>query len=199
MIFNSFKFLLFFIITFSLYWKVPEKFSKLVLLLANITFVWMFGLYCLVFAVILSFITFGIGCLLSQSIGRKVNSIFLYLGIVFSVLFLMFFKYDLFGRIGFHSIMMPIGISFYTFKNISYLVDAYKTGNYEKNLINYLNYSLFFPSFSAGPIIRYTDTVDLLSRRGDFNYDLAVAGTYRIVCGLFKKLVIAGHMTYYTE
>jgi D-alanyl-lipoteichoic acid acyltransferase DltB (MBOAT superfamily) len=120
---------------------------------------------------------------------------------------LMFFKYfnffiestqDLFNQIGFQAnlhvlqIILPVGISFYTFQTLSYSLDVYKGRvKPEQNFIAFLNYVSFFPQLVAGPIERATTFLPQFAQKKVFSYPQAVAGMRLILYGFFKKMVVA--------
>jgi alginate O-acetyltransferase complex protein AlgI len=97
------------------------------------------------------------------------------------------------------SIVLPIGISFYTFQTMSYTIDVYRRQvSYSKNLIDYLSYVTFFPQLIAGPIVRYIDVQNQLSYR-THSLDNVVEGFKRFTIGLSKKVLIANPMGYYAD
>ena len=98
------------------------------------------------------------------------------------------------------NVLLPIGISFYTFQTISYTIDVYrKTINPANNLINFAAYVSFFPQLVAGPIERARTLLPQFNRPRIFNYHLATEGLKQILWGLFKKLVIADNCAEYVN
>ncbi|MCX6257352.1 MAG: hypothetical protein NTW49_05580 [Bacteroidia bacterium] len=134
---------------------------------------------------------------------------YLIISIIVNILFLAVFKYavfitgnlnillQLFGGTGFTlpKILLPLGISFYTFRSISYLVDVYRR-NVEPELrfINYFHYILYFPVLAAGPIIRYK-AFAAEAGKSDFNRSKYSAGIERIILGLARKVLIANQLS----
>ena len=137
---------------------------------------------------------------------KKKAKAFLILGIMFNLLILGTFKYlDLiisqvntlshhnFGTV--FNFVIPIGISFCTLRNISYLVDVYRNdGTVQHNPVNFGLYIAFFPQIFAGPIIKYKDVEEFLKNRNFKNSNLA-EGTWRFSIGLIKKVLIADHIS----
>jgi alginate O-acetyltransferase complex protein AlgI len=134
---------------------------------------------------------------------RKVCLVF---SIIFNLSMLGIFKYAGFGaemlnRLPFLSvsipdIALPIGISFYTFQAMSYVIDAYKSPDYiQKSLFKVALYITFFPQLVAGPIVKYYDFADQIDRR-ETNPKMTAEGIKRFITGLSKKLLIANTMAY---
>ena len=109
---------------------------------------------------------------------------------------------DLFGlQNSIHSlkIVLPLGISFFTFQAISYVVDVYKRKIEPTNMVDCLLYIAFFPKLLAGPIERPTNLIPQIQKSRVFEYDLAVDGCRQILWGLFKKVVIADNCALYVN
>lgn len=209
MLFNSLEFVVFFPIVFAVYWLARQngKLQNAILVLASGVFYawvdWRF-IFLIGFTAILTYIT-GRALLSSrQNRGRKG---YIIVNIVINLAILGFFKYynffiDSFNN-AFRSIgvaldmptlqlILPVGISFYTFKAISYSVDLYKNkivGGH--NLLSVLCYLMFFPQLLAGPIEKARDLYPQFLQPRCFNYNQAIAGSKMIIWGLFKKVVIA--------
>lgn len=198
MYFNSYVFILFLLITFIIYWKVPKNFSHYILLAANLIFVASFGIYCLIWSIIISLIGFKCGIIINRKHDRQ-RKIFLFISVSIIVLLLAGLKYLPSYFSTFSRWLMPIGMSFYSFRNISYLVDVYKGMQCETDLINYSIYSLFFPSFSAGPIDRFKTLKSQILVRNEFDYDIVSSGSMLFLWGMIKKIVVAAHMNIYTD
>lgn len=129
--------------------------------------------------------------LLTYFVGLYVNKYkflyYIYLFVVVSVLCL--FKYN-------NNLIMPLGISFYTFTSISYTSDVYyKKIESEKNLINLFSYLTFFIVITSGPIIRYSNYKEFLNNK-TISYDTISSGLRRFIIGLFKKVVIANQLAH---
>jgi D-alanyl-lipoteichoic acid acyltransferase DltB (MBOAT superfamily) len=141
--------------------------------------------------------------------GNK-KKLFLFFTIVYSLSFLLYFKYSNFiltnlnGLFGTDfspkSLFLPIGISFYTFQSLSYLIDVYrKEIAPSKNLIDYAFYMTFFPHLVAGPIVRAKDFLPQIKHPIAMNYDLLKEGLLRLTVGLLKKLLIADYLAKYVD
>lgn len=209
MLFNSLEFVVFFPIVFAVYWLARQngKLQNAILVVASGVFYawvdWRF-IFLIAFTAMLTYIT-GRALLSSrQNRGRKG---YIIVNVVINLAILGFFKYynffiDSFNN-AFRSIgvaldmptlqlILPIGISFYTFKAISYSVDLYKNkivGGH--NLLSVLCYLMFFPQLLAGPIEKARDLYPQFLQPRCFNYNQAIAGSKMIIWGLFKKVVIA--------
>lgn len=209
MLFNSLEFVVFFPIVFAVYWLARQngKLQNAILVVASGVFYawvdWRF-IFLIAFTAMLTYIT-GRALLSSrQNRGRKG---YIIVNVVINLAILGFFKYynffiDSFNN-AFRSIgvaldmptlqlILPIGISFYTFKAISYSVDLYKNkivGGH--NLFSVLCYLMFFPQLLAGPIEKARDLYPQFLQPRCFNYNQAIAGSKMIIWGLFKKVVIA--------
>lgn len=210
MLFNSLDFILFFIVFFILYWKVFKynlKQQNLLILLGSMLFYgwwnWRF-LFLLFFTIGLDFL---VGLKIDSAKQQTNKKIWLWLSIAANLLFLGFFKYynffidslaTLIASIGFKAhlptlqIILPVGISFYTFHGLSYVIDIYKEKiKAEKNFVNYAVFVSFFPLLVAGPIERATHLLPQVKRRRTFSEIQATEGLKQILWGLFKKIVIA--------
>lgn len=210
MLFNSIGFLVFLPVVFILYWFVFNKkyqHQNLLVLVASFYFYacwdWRF-LFLLMFSIGLDFLS---GIQIEKSKTNKEAAFWLTLSIVINLGFLGFFKYynffvgsfaDLLGGFGFKAnvwllhIVLPVGISFYTFHGLSYVIDIYKKRiKAERNLIDYAVFVSYFPLLVAGPIERATHLLPQIQKKRVFNYEQAADGMRQILWGFFKKMVIA--------
>lgn len=201
MVFASITFLYYFLPMFLiLYFVVPKKYKNIVLLIFSIIF-YFYGepKYILLMLVEVLFSYF-----MTLSLEKNKSKSLLGVIISFHIFLLCVFKYFNFiitninsifdGNISLLNIVLPIGISFYTFQIISYEVDVYRGKvKASKSLIDYMTYVFLFPQLIAGPIVRYeTVSKELKSRKvtlEDFSY-----GVNRFIIGLFKKVVIANNI-----
>ncbi|MFZ4401904.1 MAG: MBOAT family O-acyltransferase [Bacteroidales bacterium] len=218
MLFNSLNFAIFLPIVFILYWFVANrnlKLQNILLLIASYFFYacwdWRF-LFLLIFSTLLDYFT-GIKIHGADSRSRKI--IWLWLSIVINLGFLGVFKYynffaDSFAHalslLGLHTnfgslqVILPVGISFYTFHGLSYVLDIYKNRiKPERNFIKYSVFVSFFPLLVAGPIERATHLLPQILKKRKFNYSKAVDGLRQILWGLFKKMVIADSCAEYAN
>jgi alginate O-acetyltransferase complex protein AlgI len=210
MLFNSVDFAIFLPIVFAIYWILPTNYLRIQnawLLFCSYLFYAWWDWRFLGLIVFSTFIDFFVGKRLnetSSSIGRK-RLLFLSIGV--NIGFLGFFKYfnffidnfvkvfSFFGTdfsINTLNIVLPVGISFYTFQTMSYTIDVYqKKLKPTKDFIAFGAFVSFFPQLVAGPIERATHLLPQFFQRRKFDYDLAVDGLRQILWGLFKKMVIA--------
>jgi D-alanyl-lipoteichoic acid acyltransferase DltB (MBOAT superfamily) len=210
MFFNSINYAIFLPVVFILYWFVTKKNLKaqnILLLLVSYFFYafwsWKF-LFLLMFSTLLDFVT---GLKIHQSESNKQRKFWLWLSIGINLGFLGFFKYynffidsftELISHFGLHvnawtlQVILPVGISFYTFHGLSYVIDIYKKRiEAEKSFVDYAVFVSFFPLLVAGPIERATHLLPQIKKERTFNYTQAVDGLRQILWGLFKKVVIA--------
>lgn len=218
MLFNSLNFAIFLPIVFFLYWFVINKslkFQNILLLISSYFFYacwdWRF-LFLLIFSTVLDYFT---GIKMSESKNQATKTFWFWLSISINLGFLGVFKYynffiqsfaDATAGFGLHinpstlDIILPIGISFYTFHGLSYVIDIYKGRiTAEKNIIDYSVFVSFFPLLVAGPIERATHLLPQIQRERVFNYNKAVDGLRQILWGLFKKVVIADQCAQYAN
>ena len=210
MLFNSLHYLFFLPMVFFIYWYLNNKSLKLqnfMLLAVSYFFYacwdWRF-LFLLMFSTGLDYFT---GLKMYDSTNEKNRKIWFWLSIVVNVGFLGIFKYyNFFAEslantltvIGFNvhfktlEVILPVGISFYTFHGLSYVIDIYKKRIVpERNLVDYSLFVSYFPLLVAGPIERATHLLPQIKKTRVFNYNNAVDGLRQILWGLFKKVVIA--------
>lgn len=210
MLFNSIDFVIFLPIVFALYWFVINKNLKLQNLLIVIASLVFYGWWDWRFLFLIIFST-----IVDYTIGRKLyiekNQIkrktLLWTSILVNIGFLGFFKYHNFFIDNFVTaftffgseikasslnIILPVGISFYTFQTLSYTIDVYKRNLAPtKDLIAFSAFVSFFPQLVAGPIERATNLLPQFYKKREFDYSKAVDGMRQILWGLFKKIVIA--------
>jgi len=210
MLFNSINFAIFLPIVFALYWFATSKSLKLqnmLLLFSSYFFYacwdWRF-LFLLMFSTLLDYFT---GLKMCDSKNKNIRKMWFWLSIIVNLGFLGIFKYynffassfaDLIANFGFQinpwslNIILPVGISFYTFHGLSYVIDIYK-GRIpaERNFIDYSVFVSFFPLLVAGPIERATHLLPQIKKKRVFDYSKAIDGLRQILWGLFKKIVIA--------
>ncbi len=179
---NSILFLVFFLPVFlAVFYAVSQKYRFLVLLAGSLFFYYYSSLFNLVLIVLLGFINYLIGLFV------KKGKIVLFVSVIMNLATLAFFKYwDFFA--------FPLGISFYTFNNISYLVDVYRHKcEAERNPLFYLTYVTMFPTVSMGPLSRYQTIKECLISAGAQKEDFHI-GLRRFVWGLIKKCLLADNL-----
>ncbi len=210
MLFNSIDFAVFLPVVFALYWFVAGRnirFQNFIVVAASYVFYgwwdWRF-LSLILFSTLLDF---GIGIGLDKVERPSARKALLWASIAVNLAFLGFFKYynffldnfvtafSFFGQEiqgGSLNVILPVGISFYTFQTLSYSIDVYR-GRLKptKNFMAFAAFVGFFPQLVAGPIERATHLLPQFYARRTFNYSMAVDGLRQILWGLFKKIVIA--------
>tara|TARA_R110002033_G_scaffold143840_2_gene181936 strand:+ start:7024 stop:8460 length:1437 start_codon:yes stop_codon:yes gene_type:complete len=218
MLFNSLEFFVFLPIVFILYWFVFK--NKLVqqnklLLVASYIFYGWWDWRFLGLIIFSSFIDYSIGVYLSKTDNEKKRRLLVLTSLLINLGFLGFFKYynffldsfveafTFFGKsisIDRLDIILPVGISFYTFQTLSYTIDVYrKKIEPTKDLIAFFAFVSFFPQLVAGPIERATNLLPQFLSKRSFNYNKAVDGLRQILWGLFKKVVIADNAATYAN
>ena len=210
MIFNSIEFALFLPIVFILYWWAFGKSMKwqniLLLVSSYVFYAWWDPrfLLLLMFSTLLDYYS---GIKLEDTLDRRIKKVWLWISIGINLGFLGVFKYYNFFAESFQSgmaelgwevdivtlnIILPVGISFYTFHGLSYVIDCYYGRiKAERNFVNYSVFVSFFPLLVAGPIERATHLLPQIKRARTFDYTRAVDGMRQILWGLFKKVVVA--------
>ena len=178
----SWAFVLFLLVSFAIYWLLPKKCRVYVLAILSLIFVTSFSIFDLGFSLCFALLVYGLGWFVSKH--HKTISLAVCLIVVIEVL--VCFKYS--NEIGL-GILRPLGLSFVSFKAISYIVDAYKGEKISNNPFYTLAYLLFFPTITAGPIHRYRQFKANLNDTS-FDYLRARDGGLRFVLGVFEKMVI---------
>ena len=216
MIFNSFTFLLFFVTFIILYWFVFNKNLKLqnILLLISSYFFYAWADWRLLsYLIAASVLTYFLGKYIEKENNQKRRKILLYIGLIQGIGGLFYFKYfnffiesfsDIFKLLNFNlktlNIIIPLGISFFTFRTISYILDVDKGKiKASKDWIVFFNYVSFFPSLMSGPIDKAKLLVPQLEKKREFNYNEVTDGLRQILWGLFKKVVIADNLAIITN
>jgi alginate O-acetyltransferase complex protein AlgI len=208
MVFSSTLFLLYFFpIFFLVYYSIPSKQKNNLLLFASLLF-FTWGAPVFIGLVVFSIVVdFFIVRKMDKSIGKK-KKIFLFLSVFFNLSLLAYFKYANFfvdnvnelvsnwnanGIVGWKNVILPIGISFFTFKKISYCVDIYRNTHkpFEK-IGSFALFILLFPELVAGPIVRFSEIADqIANREKQETIDNKLIGLFRFIIGLSKKVLIA--------
>jgi len=228
MLFNSFHFALFLPVVFLLYWFVFDyalrgcrhqlRWQNAFILVASYVFYGWWNWRFLVLIAFTSFCSWGSGLLIQRSRepssdkSEKKAKIWMTLNIVVNLLILGIFKYYDFFVTEFCKLLhlstdglllkviLPVGISFYTFQALSYSIDIYR-GKIEptKDIIAFFAFISFFPQLVAGPIERATNLLPQFLSKREFNYEQAVDGMRQILWGLFKKIAIADACALYVD
>jgi len=205
MLFNSPAFLIFFPLVTAGYFLLPARFRNPFLLAASCYFYMSYipiYILILVYTILVDYVA---GLRIESSVGGK-RKAWLALSLFANIGALVLFKYatliaqawGLFGLApGFLTrIVLPIGLSFHTFQAMSYTLEVYKGRQAaERNLLTYSLYVMFFPQMVAGPIERPQNLLHQFREDHRFRYDETVKGLRRILLGMFKKVVVADHLT----
>tara|TARA_R100000935_G_scaffold9585_1_gene19419 strand:+ start:192 stop:1631 length:1440 start_codon:yes stop_codon:yes gene_type:complete len=218
MLFNSLDFAIFLPIVFILYWFVVNKNLKHQNILIAIASYVFYGWWDWRFLALILFSTL-VDYVIGVSLGKEQNlykrKVLLWISIIVNLGFLGFFKYynffldnfkSAFTFFGFEinanslNIILPVGISFYTFQTLSYTIDVYKKRlEPTKDFISFAAFVSFFPQLVAGPIERATNLLPQILNKRKFEYNEAVDGLRQILWGLFKKIVIADNCATYAN
>lgn len=218
MLFNSFSFGFFLVITYVLYWLIFNrniKVRNVFLLAASYFFYGYWNWKLLILIVVVSAADFLFGYLIHKSDRSVVRKAFLTLSLVINLGILGFFKYCNFFIDSFYSVLqlfnetitppllniiLPVGISFYTFQGLSYVLDIYdRKFQPTKDAVAFFAFISFFPQLIAGPIERARDLLPQFSSPKKFDYDMTRKGLFLIAVGLFKKVVIADRLAVYVD
>lgn len=210
MLFNSIDFAIFLPIVFVLYWFVVNynyKVQNLFIVIASYIFYGWWDWRFLLLIFFSTLVDYSVGRGLSKYDDPKIRKRLLWISISVNLGFLAFFKYFNFFLDNFITaftffgiefegqslnIILPVGISFYTFQTLSYTIDVYKRKLVATDdFISFAAFVSFFPQLVAGPIERATHLLPQFHKKRVFDYDLAVDGMRQILWGLFKKVVIA--------
>ncbi|MCD6597398.1 MAG: MBOAT family protein [Bacteroidales bacterium] len=218
MLFNSIEFAIFLPLVFFIYWFVVNKNIKIqnfFLLTASYIFYGWWDWRFLSLIMFSSFVDYFVGIGLSRTEDKKYRKLLLMTSIFVNIGFLGVFKYfnffaenfsEAFTLLGKHiaptrlNIILPIGISFYTFQTMSYSIDVYrKKMQPTKDIIAFFAFVSFFPQLVAGPIERATNLLPQFYMKRKFDYTKAIDGIRQILWGLFKKIIIADNAAVYVN
>ena len=201
MVFTSISFIYYFLpLLLICYFVVPKKFRNIILLMFSVLFYFYGEPKYILLMLIEVLISYVVGLLIDKYKNKNI----LIIGIFIHVLLFGIFKYFNFVIINvnnlFHSnlnllnVVLPIGISFYTFQIISYEIDVYnKKVNVQSNILKYFLYVFLFPQLIAGPIVRYQDVNNEIDNR-NVTFEMFANGLRRFIVGLSKKVIIANNL-----
>ncbi len=211
MLFNSFEFIIFLVIVFVLYWFVFNKRIHIqngLILIASYVFYGWWDYRFLGLLLLSTFVDYYAGRAIEKNTNPLIKKSYLVVSVVFNLSLLGFFKYynffieswvALFSSLGYKItnlstlyIILPVGISFYTFQTMSYTIDIYR-GKMKatQNFISFAAFVSFFPQLVAGPIERASNLLPQIQKNRIFKYQQGIDGLRLILWGLFKKVVIA--------
>ena len=218
MLFNSIDFAIFLPIVFVLYWFITKRNLKLQNLLIVLSSYVFYGWWDYRFLALILFSTlvdYAVGLQLQKTEHGEKRKRLLWTSILVNIGLLGFFKYYNFFIDNFTTafsffgseiqpnslnIILPVGISFYTFQTLSYTIDVYrKKMEPTKDLVAFAAFVSFFPQLVAGPIERATNLLPQFYKKRRFVYSKAVDGLRQILWGLFKKIVIADNCAEYAN
>lgn len=215
MLFNSIAFAIFLPIVFIVYWFLPDKYRWIVLLVASYYFYMSWNPKYIILIMAVTFISYIASLLLEKERQFNQRKTILVGSSIICIGLLIFFKYTNFisqsiaNICGVFSveysplmlnIVLPVGISFYTFQAISYIIDVYR-GNIkaERHIGKYAAFVSFFPQLVAGPIERTNHLLPQIEEKHEFNYSQATYGLKLMAWGFFKKIVIADTLSKYVS
>jgi alginate O-acetyltransferase complex protein AlgI len=213
MLFNSTVFLFLFLpITLLVYYLSPKSVKNLILVIASLIFYTWGEAHALIILLASIIIDFSAGIIIDK--GYKKTGLFM--ALIGDLSLLLYFKYFNFAMDNFHSVLnyfnytgdffnqlphvvLPIGISFYTFQTLSYVIDVYRGDvKASKNIISFAAFVTMFPQLIAGPIVRYIDIEEQL-RNKDLSVKNFSSGIERFIIGLAKKMLLANSCAYIAD
>ncbi|SVD31848.1 uncharacterized protein METZ01_LOCUS384702, partial [marine metagenome] len=219
MLFNSISYLIFLPIVFILYWflfnKNQKQQNRFILVCSYFFYGWWDWRF-LSLILLSTIVDYYVGLKIHSSEEDRIRKKFLWVSIVFNLSILGFFKYfnffisswiDLVRSFGYEAqslwtlnIILPVGISFYTFQTMSYSLDIYyKKLEPTKDFISFATLVSFFPQLVAGPIERASHLLPQIMEKRKFNYEQSVQGLRLILWGMFKKVAVADSLGYYVD
>ena len=213
--FNSLQFLIFLPVVVFLYWIVPHKFRWVILLIASYYFYMSWNPWLVFLILGTTIVSYGAALLMDMTDKKGLKKLYMALTLIICLGVLIFFKYFNFllsSVIDFLNLfkmdldpirlnlILPVGISFYTFQTLSYVIDVYR-GNFkaEKHFGYYALFVSYFPQLVAGPIERPEDLIPQLREPHKFNKEDFIAGIQFLLIGFFRKCVIADFVATYVD
>jgi D-alanyl-lipoteichoic acid acyltransferase DltB (MBOAT superfamily) len=215
MLFNTFQFFAFLAILLPLYWAIPHRAQNVLLLAASYYFYACWDARFLTLLIVSTIFDFACGLAVDRIEAPRKRRLFVALSMALNLGMLGYFKYYNFfaeslqaalGRAGVEvslahlNVVLPIGISFYTFQSMSYVIDVYRREiKPTRNLVQFAAFVSFFPHLVAGPIMRPTTLLPQIERRRRFNLQQFYSGWYLIFWGLTKKVVVADNLALFAN
>lgn len=215
MSFNSVTFLIFLPVVLLLYWLLPQRFRWIALLIASYIFYISWNVLLIFLIVFTTLVSYFSGIIMERNSGGKAKKICLIVTLICCLGTLFFFKYFVFtvnlftdivnlcgGNLGqfTFSLILPVGISFYTFQTLSYVIDVYRgTIKAERHLGYYALFVVYFPQLVAGPIERPENLIPQLKEEHRFSREDFFTGLRVALVGFFKKVVIADGVAVYVD
>lgn len=202
---------LLFVISILLYYFVPNRFRCYVLFASSIIFIAAFSLSVAVFSLLFVILNYFLGMMLEKFANKQtlkdklfwlsifidvgILAFFKYLNSLFESINSVFFSSGIYSIVPVHSIMVPIGISYYTFQALGYLIRIDRgSEKAERNFFTFATFLLFFPKFLSGPVERSNHFLPQLNKPRRFDKNNVEAGLRLFLWGLFKKIVIADNL-----
>ncbi len=215
MLFNSIDFAIFLPIVFILYWSVSNKYKWVVLLISSYYFYMQWNVKYVTLILFTTVVSYIAAIVIQKSERKNIKKLCLSVTLVVSLGILFVFKYynffldsliGLLSHIGVTinyttlNILLPVGISFYTFQTLGYVIDVYRgDASCEYNFGKYAAFIAFFPQLVAGPIERTRNLLPQISCDHKLDYKKASYGLKLIAWGLFKKIIIADTLAQYVD
>lgn len=215
MLFNSIAFMIFLPIVFILYWILPHRYRWIFLLVSSYYFYMSWDAKYIILILFTTGVSYFAALLIESQESKVRKKIILSSAVLFCLVGLFFFKYFNFFS---ESIMvllkcfeipvkpvllklvLPVGISFYSFQTLSYIIDVYRgKAKAERHFGVYATFISFFPQLVAGPIERTENLLPQIKQKHTFNYDMSIYGLKLMLWGYFKKLVIADAIAQYVD
>lgn len=210
MIFNSVSYIIFLTIVVVLYWTLPRRPRLLLIFLSSCTFYSLWRIEFLPIMLLSTVTDYVVALQLDKSVRKRTRKAWVAVSLIINLGLLFYFKYTLFFLdnawtglqwLGIETprpifnIILPLGISFYTFQTISYTIDVYRGFiKPERDFCLYASYVTFFPQLVAGPILRAKEVLGQISERTSFDLMNIGIGSRRIIYGLFLKVMLADNI-----
>ena len=215
MLFNSWQYAVFLPVVFALYWALPQRYRWPLLLAASYYFYMSWEAKYVVLILFTTAVSYAAARLIEKAGDQRRKKLILSLSAVLCLGVLFVFKYfdfffdslsSAFGAFGISlhpvilRLVLPVGISFYTFQTLGYIIDVYRGDcPAERNFGIYATFVSFFPQLVAGPIERTTNLLPQIKAEHPFDSDQAIRGAKLILWGLFKKIVVADNLAVYVD
>ena len=215
MLFNSFEFLVFFVVVVFTYFALPHRFRWILLLISSYYFYMSWKLEYILLIVVSTLIDYFAAVQMGKTASKSKRKKYLILSVISNLGILFSFKYfnfindslrecfnsfNIFYNVPYFNVLLPVGISFYTFQTLSYTIDVYRGKKEpEKHLGIFALYVSFFPQLVAGPIERSTHLLPQFYERMSFSYKRTTDGLKLMLWGFFKKIVIADNLAYFVN
>ena len=213
--FNSMAYAIFLPVVFIAYWMLPHKYRWILLLLSSYYFYMSWNPKYVVLILLTTVVSYVAALLLEKQVNTKtrkrilITTLLVCLGVLFVFKYFNFATASVFaflGRFSIHlrpatlNLLLPVGISFYTFQTLSYVIDVYKGKvKPEKHFGIFATFISFFPQLVAGPIERTNNLLPQITSKKEFNFDMAMHGARQILWGFFKKIAVADVVAIYVD